>query len=232
MDSRIAVEKQRYESALSTIAQTMGISSEDVLAIPHSLESVTAHLLVSANMVFVSGVSGAGKSTVVSALEAAGYERLPNVVTRARRIDEPEDACVFTDEATFTKWEAAGELFHPHMRNGTRHAIRLSDIARAQSGRRMYADKSVSSTDELVASFSELANAVRIYIFAPSFDELFERIRERETRTKSLTEAAILDRFEEEVGDMLRTQGKPYVFVVNDDRARIKSAVQKVIRSE
>lgn len=228
--THIAELEREYADALGSVARTIGVDEGSSGAdTAQRMESMTARLLHPSNTWFVSGISGSGKSTVVHALRERGYARIPNVVTRPRRPEESEHENVFVTEAEFDRMEAAGSLFHPHMTNGVRHAMRISDITSMTEGARpSYLDKSVPSVIDLIRAYPRLGTNTFVYLLPPSFEELYRRISERESqpgREHALTEEQLADRFEEEIVQMRLSTGAPYAYVLNDSIERVRSLI-------
>lgn len=182
--------------------------------------------------VFLSGISGAGKTTIAQVLEAKGFQKVPNVTTRTRRQNERETDNVFLTQTEFDRLHQSGDLFYPHVRNGVWQAIRLSDLDVLISGkRRMYMDKSPSSVKKLLTQFPELTESVEcIYLLPPSISELYNRIIAREsTMDLGLTHKAIMGRLHEEVADMVTLLDLDYRFVVNDDLKRVEEKIKELL---
>ncbi|HEY4520842.1 MAG TPA: hypothetical protein VJL57_00380 [Candidatus Paceibacterota bacterium] len=223
--------EERYYGALRGITKSFDISetvAKDDL--PTLLEEDTSGRLSHSNIWFLSGISGSGKSTIVKMLEHRGFGRLPNVVTRPRRPEESEQDNVFVDDNTFIQMEQRGELFHPHITNGARHAVLKKDIEHLVGGKhRLYMDKSVRSVARLLKEYPTLRHSTFIYVLPPSFSVLRQRIMERESeasRTHVLTEANIISRFDEEIQQIEETLAIPYVYVVNDSVNRVKKKLK------
>ncbi len=205
-------------------------------AIPYALEQATQHLLRPARCCMLSGISGSGKTTITGLLEVAGFRKLPNVTTRPRRDEERGEDYVFTDADTFLSWKREGKLFHPHKRNGVWHAILQTDVVGLKRGnRRLYADKSVAGVLALAREIPIVERTTLVYILAPSFRELYNRIVARENMRRrnggqGLSRSQIFDRFHEEISDMRKSAKLPYVYIVNDTRARVARMLRLLFR--
>lgn len=234
MENALQKIRASYQSVLTELLSPY----EDVRALgecaqAYALERATAQRLRVTGHWFVSGISGSGKTTITSLLDTHGFSRLPNVTTRARRHGERETDYVFTDESTFQEWEQRGLLFHPHTTNRVSHAIRHEDLKRLETDEKLYVDKSVKSLSVLYEEVPAVKNANLIYLLAPTFDELYERISAREKSRPegtALSEVAILDRFEEEIEDMRKSAKLPYAYLVNDTPERVVSLIECFVR--
>lgn len=182
--------------------------------------------------VFLSGISGAGKTTIAQVLEAKGFQKVPNVTTRTRRHNERETDNVFLTQTEFDSLNQAGDLFYPHMRNGVWQAIRVSDIDTLRFRKKLrYMDKSPSSVNKLFTQFPDLDDSAEcVYLLPPSIFELYNRIVTRESTVYSgLSHEAIMQRFHEEVADMVTLKDLNYRFVVNDDLKRMGDKIKELL---
>lgn len=228
MSITFAEVQAEYNAVLTTLAEHLGFADDQKTDPAHYLELATKSRLHRANQWFISGISGSGKSTVTKLLEENGYAKIPNVTTRARRQSERENDYVFTDSPTFQAWEAEGKLFHPHDRNGVRHAVLLSDIDRLRGSERVYMDKSISSTRTIVDEMPQLQSACFVYLLAPSLETLYARIKTREQQNLNggMDDSKIIRRFDEEIRDMARASELPYTFIINDEMQRVEAALK------
>jgi len=192
---------------------------------PYALEDVTRPHLRASDTWFVSGISGSGKTTITKMLEGAGYARLKNVLTRARRPEETDRDNIFIDTPTFVQLENDGALYDPHITNGTWHALQKSDVdALVEGSKKFYVDKSVRSTGVLLDAFPTLTRSTFVYVLPPSFEELWNRISTRERGDLRMPEAEIRARPTSlpEIADLKKTIGIPYAYVVNDTLQRVQ----------
>ena len=225
------LEKQYY-AVLQDIARQQGVPTVSVVVLPSLLESSTLWRLHPARVWFISGMSGSGKSTIIQTLSHAGYDRLVNVITRSKRAEEKETDNLFTDDAKFFEWQSKGLLFQPHKTNGVWHAILKTDIQKALDRRhRLYTDKSIRSTLEIIKEFPSLTDSNFLYILPPSFEVLYKRLTNREKRQdgKSLTEQEIRDRIQEEITDMERSVQLKYVYLLNDAREQVQAVLKNIL---
>ena len=222
--------ERQYNRTLREVALKHGLSPDSTQAgLVSQIENTTGGNLHSSPTWVLSGISGSGKSTIVKILQRKGFERLPNVVTRHRRPEESETDNRFVDDKTFIELQRKGELFHPHVTNGVRHAILKQDIEKLISGEHLlYLDKSVSSVLSLLEEYPALRSATFVYLLPPSFETLCERLHGRERsgyRHHALTSEQILSRLEEEIGQMKQSGNVPYAYVVNDSIERVKNII-------
>lgn len=96
----------------------------------YELERLTHGRLKPSPHWFLSGISGAGKSTTIRTLAENGFKRLPNVTTRSARPGEDKSDYVFVNDATFEQWNVEGRIFQPHITNKVWHGILQEDIDR------------------------------------------------------------------------------------------------------
>jgi guanylate kinase len=187
-----------------------------------------------AKTLFLSGISGVGKSTIAMELEKLGYQKVVNVTTRPRRTSERAEDYVFVTPEEFVHLETAGALFYPHARNGVWHAIMRSDIERlVHSTSLFYMDKSLASLAKIYSAYPDLkTNAVSVYILPPSLQILYERISAREASlagSTGMSETAIFQRFEEEIADLKLANEIGSVFIVNDEVGRVVKEVKTLL---
>lgn len=234
----IALEKE-YHATLKKVAAFFGITQKrfDPQGLSYGLEKESVKKLGPSRVWIISGISGSGKTTVSKFLDDAGFRKLPNVTTRARRFGEKDSDYVFTDMRTFTKLRKKNTLFHPHKRNAVWHAILKKDIQKLQSGKFcMYMDKSIASSLVLLKAFSKPIRITFVYLLAPSFRDLYKRIYSREVATreagkKALNKVEIFNRFEEEIRDMEKSTQLPYAYLVNDSPKRVKKIIRKFVEN-
>lgn len=226
LDGRFRNHCQKLLESRTNASQTKKVEQDTV----YELERLSGWTQESkCTITLLSGLSGAGKTTVAHMLEEEGFLKVPNVTTRARRSSENEKDNVFLTQTEFDRLHQSGDLFYPHVRNGVWQAIRLSDLDVLLSGkRRMYMDKSPSSVKKLFIQFPELTESVEcIYLLPPSISELYNRIIAREsTMDFGLTHKAIMGRFHEEIADMVTMLDLNYRFVVNDDLKRVEEKIK------
>lgn len=176
------IESRYYATlrrVLKQVARAEPTCSNEQLC--HELERLTHGRLKVSPHWFLSGISGAGKSTTIRILAEHGFRRLPNVTTRDARPGEDVSDYVFVNDATFEQWNAEGRIFQPHITNKVWHGILQEDIDRVRGGSDpLFADKSVKSVVSLVEAVPEMADANLVYILAPTFRDLYARIENRE----------------------------------------------------
>lgn len=197
--------------------------------LPDQLEQRSSETNNKYTTVFLSGISGSGKSTVASMLEENDFQKVPNVTTRARRPNERSEDCVFVTQCEFDRMNLGNKLFHPHKRNGVWQAVLQSDIESLSSTHvRKYMDKSPSSVKEILTNYSSVRkSAVCIYLLPPSITELYKRIKLRESSSKSsLSTEEIIARFSEEIADMETLKDVDYKFIVNNDLQETKDKIK------
>lgn len=231
------LEKYYYRT-LRSIASRQKISykSMRVEKIAYALEKMTLQRLRPVSLWIVSGISGSGKSTVTKKLECAGFRNLPNVITRQRRKGERADENIFIDNLKFKSWKKQGLLHNPHKRNGVWHALLKKDVEKlGEKNSFIHANKSVASAINLVKKIQKKNNVNLVYIFSPTFKDLYTRITARELLQKKnggkhLTQQEILERFKEEIDDMKKSIKIPYTYIVNDSLERVGRILGKLTK--
>jgi len=217
------------------ILNQRGVSSSAIAdgELVYALEALTIEAPKGINTLFLSGISGVGKSTVALKLEKLGYKKVANVTTRPRRSSERAENGIFISENEFKHLETTNQLFYPHIRNGVWQAIMLSDIKRLiHSTELLYMDKSLASIAEILATYPELRSGTAyIYLLPPAIDVLHQRICTRESsliESSGMSNEAIMKRFEEEIDDMKYACKIKPVFIVNDQVKRVIAIIKSM----
>jgi guanylate kinase len=179
----------------------------------------------------VTGPSGAGKGTLIRKLvrERTDLEVAVSATTRARRPGEEDgrDYYFLTEHEFLRRVEAGDFVEHVEYVSGHRYGTLRDEVDRIlASGRSAVLELETEGAKEVQRTS---ADAVTIFVQAPSFDELERRLRERATESAGeIGERLELARRQaEEAGDF------DYV-VTNDDLTRavgeLGAIVDKALR--
>jgi guanylate kinase len=179
----------------------------------------------------VTGPSGAGKGTLIRKLvrERTDLEVAVSATTRARRPGEGDgrDYYFLTEDEFLRRVEAGDFVEHVEYVSGHRYGTLRDEVDRIlASGRSAVLELETEGAKEVQRTS---ADAVTIFVQAPSFDELERRLRERATESAGeIGERLELARRQaEEAGDF------DYV-VTNDDLTRavgeLGAIVDKALR--
>lgn len=164
-------------------------------------------------IVTVSGVSGAGKSTVMKRLmetgEFAGY--MPSLTTRPPHGGDNEGEMVRVSPEEFARLEASGELLWSKLVHGHQYGTARQAVCRSLKASKP--TLMVITPDYVPVLHNHVPDRVLpLYLLAPSPGEQFRRLRAR----GGLTVFAIRSRIEECKGwdRRMRTEWPEYFFSV------------------
>ncbi len=219
MDNTLATLAATYNTSLSKLMTTIAPESRNLSDLErHTL----ARLDRQRKICIISGLSGAGKSTVGNILTNARFQKIPNVTTRKKRPNETDADYVFLDEPTFHSWNEQHRFALTKKTNGASHGFLQKHIDLLQQPHEFYyIDKSVSSAIAL-SKLLPREHCNFIFLLPPSFETLYQRVTTREQQEHSLTEADIFARFEEEIHELSRSTALPYAYIINDSLDRVQ----------
>jgi guanylate kinase len=181
------------------------------------------------SLVFViSAPSGSGKSTLVERM----LERDSNLLfstsytTRERTQQDKEGLhYIFTDEASFVAMIKRGEFLEWAKVHDHYYGTHLSVLEKARaSGKDLLLDIDVQGARQLKET---IPDAVRIFVLAPSRDELAQRLRRRQRDAEDVIQARIARAADEIRG----FAGYDYV-VVNDSVSAAEEKLYGIIQAE
>lgn len=198
----------------------------------YSVPDAAIELLRKAKVVFLVGVSGAGKNTILNELLKTGkYKLVISHTTRKPRenhgiLEQDGKDYHFIDELEAKRMLETGEFIEAKIYSGNIYGTSLREVADA------YAEGKIALSDIEVQGVSEYmqvsSNVTPVFILPPDFETWQSRLRARygggnpneedlkkrmETAKKELTEALSKDYFE---------------FVINDELTRAVEAVDEV----
>lgn len=184
----------------------------------------------------VSGISGAGKTTFGNIAQENGYIKIPGVTTRKPRPEENNNDYIFVDENIFMDWVEKKEIIIHRKINGVWHGILRDSVEKfSNSSELFFMDRGVACAIDLYRLSGSNAGINLIYLFAPSIEELYRRIKNREEsrceKFVGMSDEEILCRFEEEVVDISKTLLVNYLYFVNDKISRIEKLFKNLPNS-
>lgn len=202
----------------------------------YSVPAKAVELLQNAKVVFLVGVSGAGKNTILKELLKTGkYKLVVSHTTRKPRenhgmLEQEGVDYHFIDEAEANRMLQDGEFIEAKIYSGNIYGTSLKEVERAyREGKIAISDIEVQGVAEYMAASSSV---IPIFILPPDFNSWKKRLKDRfkglngdwqqmqkrlDTAKKELQEALSKDYFE---------------FVINDDLAQTVDIVDKVAHGE
>lgn len=229
MDARIIMAEQRYFEALKFVANlyVKDVACFTQESLSQTLEKKTLdRLSINIKSFIVSGISGVGKTLLGKSTERYGFTKIPGVTTRQPRPEESAKDYIFISEEMFWQWQEKNRFLTYCRTNEVWHALLRNHFHLLASGEGLiYIDRSVPSTIDIWKQLPP--NSIDlVYLVAPSFKVLYDRIKARESNRKnrenSLTDDQILARFAEETEEFRMSLSLPYVYIVNDSIERVE----------
>lgn len=178
------------------------------------LEQYEDPLIAAYSHLVVSGIGGAGKTTVVRHLEDLGATVLPTVTTRERRESDGEDR-VNVSENEFLRMLASGELLFWHENNRHLQGFPRSNLDLLKNNEVCVTDKSMFSVKKLHAELEKdlLSKVAFVYLVRPSVLDSISDLMERSEYTLSRNQAHTL----EEIDGMSEVLSYPNFLVVKNE---------------
>jgi guanylate kinase len=183
---------------------------------------------VSAFPIILSAPSGGGKTTIAKTLlsrrQDLGYS--VSCTTRAPRPTEvPGRDYYFISRADFLSKREEGAFAESAVVHGNLYGTLRSEVERVlATGRHVVMDIDVQGAVQFMRAFPQ---TVTIFILPPSAEVLLERLRARETESKS----QLAVRLQSALQELQQVAEYEYV-VVNDDLERAVSSVESIIDAE
>lgn len=189
-------------------------------------------LLQKAKVVFVVGVSGAGKNTIISGLLKTGkYKLVISHTTRQPRenhgvMEQDGQDYHFIDEETAESMLANDEFIEAKFYSGNIYGTSLKEVEDAyHEGKIAVSDIEVQGVAEYMNASS---NVTPIFILPPDFETWQARLRLR-YGGKEPDQADMQKRMETAKKELNEALSKDYFeFVINDDLHRAVTAVDEV----
>ena len=185
-----------------------------------------------AMLVIVSGPSGVGKDTVISALRAMASDLPRHFVvtctTRPRRPYEVDGVHYhFLDEATFEERRSAGGFLEANLVHGYRYGTPRNEVREALvAGHDVILKIDVQGAAVVKQKVPE---ALLVFLVPPSLEDLFARLRNRATEN-----ADELDTRQRDAAVELARQ-EDYDYVVPNETGRVErtaARIDEIIRAE
>ena len=183
---------------------------------------------MSAFPIILSAPSGGGKTTIAKTLlsrrQDLGYS--VSCTTRAPRPTEvPGRDYYFISRAEFLSKREEGAFAESAVVHGNLYGTLRSEVERVlATGRHVVMDIDVQGAVQFMRAFPQ---TVTIFILPPSAEVLLERLRARETESKS----QLAVRLQSALQELQQVAEYEYV-VVNDDLERAVSSVESIIDAE
>jgi guanylate kinase len=183
---------------------------------------------MSAFPIILSAPSGGGKTTIAKTLlsrrQDLGYS--VSCTTRAPRPTEvPGRDYYFISRADFLSKREEGAFAESAVVHGNLYGTLRSEVERVlATGRHVVMDIDVQGAVQFMRAFPQ---TVTIFILPPSAEVLLERLRARETESKS----QLAVRLQSALQELQQVAEYEYV-VVNDDLERAVSSVESIIDAE
>lgn len=178
---------------------------------------------VSGRLIVISGPSGVGKSTVVSALaQRHRFFFSVSATTRGARPGETDGVdYFFVDGGVFARMRDAGELLEWAEYSGCLYGTpRAPVLARIEAGQDVLLDIEVQGAMQVKSAFPE---AITIFLAPPAVDELQRRLRSRGD-----THAADVERRLEIARWQLTVAEEHFDHIVVNDE--VEAAVEQILR--
>jgi guanylate kinase len=178
--------------------------------------------------IILSAPSGGGKTTIAKTLlsrrQDLGYS--VSCTTRAPRPTEvPGRDYYFISRADFLSKREEGAFAESAVVHGNLYGTLRSEVERVlATGRHVVMDIDVQGAVQFMRAFPQ---TVTIFILPPSAEVLLERLRARETESKS----QLAVRLQSALQELQQVAEYEYV-VVNDDLERAVSSVESIIDAE
>jgi guanylate kinase len=198
----------------------------------YSVPAPAIELLKKARVVFVVGISGAGKNTIIKELlKTDKYKLVISHTTRQPRknhgvLERDGKDYHFIDEGTAESMLANDEFIEAKQYSGNIYGTSLKEVEDA------YNEGKIAISDIEVQGVAEYMNAspnvIPIFILPPDFETWQERLRLR-YGGKEPDQADMQKRMETAKKELQEALSKDYFeFVINDDLSRAVSAVDEV----
>lgn len=198
----------------------------------YTMPDPAAELLKKAKVVFLVGVSGAGKDTILKELlKTDKYKLVVSHTTRKPRenngiLEQDGRHYYFIDEQDAKRMLQNGEFIEAKLYGGNIYGTSIKEVEEAyERGKIAISDIEVQGVAEYMKASSKVTP---IFILPPDFETWQARLRLRYAG-RELDEADIRKRMETAKKELEEALSKDYFeFVINDDLTRAVTAVDEV----
>lgn len=206
------------------------------LAKSYKIDQAGATIVGQAKMVFMCGVTAAGKDTLVSELvKKPGYYRLVSHTTRAPRYNDgilEQDGVDyhFVSEQQMAQLLADHKMVEVNNFGGKFYGTSLAEITKANASVRVaISDIDVNGFQSIYSIAPD--SVIAVFVVPPDYDTWLGRLNKRYESNQSALADAVNERVNIAMGEISHAlSSKNYYFIVNDNLGKTVQKLDKIIQ--